>query len=62
MLQLTARLRERGAEIVVVSCNPEILRLATRTLVLPTDIAERISPLVYISQKRGDTTPTDHVG
>jgi glucosamine--fructose-6-phosphate aminotransferase (isomerizing) len=48
MLQLTARLRERGAEIVVVSCNPEILRLATRTVVLPTDIAERISPLVYI--------------
>ncbi|MCS6829793.1 MAG: SIS domain-containing protein [Armatimonadota bacterium] len=48
MLQLTARLRERGAEIVVVSCNPEILRLATRVVVLPCDIAERISPLVYI--------------
>jgi len=48
MLQLTARLRERGAEIVVVSCNPEILRLATRMVVLPCDIAERISPLVYI--------------
>ncbi|MDW8290213.1 MAG: SIS domain-containing protein [Armatimonadota bacterium] len=48
MLQLTAKLRERGAEIVVVSCNPEILRLATRTIALPCDVAERISPLVYI--------------
>jgi len=48
MLQLTAKLRERGAEIVVVSCNPEILRLATRMVVLPCDITERISPLVYI--------------
>jgi glucosamine--fructose-6-phosphate aminotransferase (isomerizing) len=48
MLQLAARLRERGAEIVVISCNPEILRLATRMVVLPCDIAERISPLVYI--------------
>jgi len=48
MLQLTAKLRERGAEIVVISCNPEILRLATRMVVLPCDIAERISPLVYI--------------
>ncbi|MGQ9879937.1 MAG: SIS domain-containing protein [Armatimonadota bacterium] len=48
MLQLTAKLRERGAEIVVVSCNPEILRLATRMIALPCDVAERISPLVYI--------------
>ncbi len=48
MLQLTAKLRERGAEIVVVSCNPEILRLATRAVPLRWDINERISPLVYI--------------
>lgn len=49
MLQLAAKLRERGAEIVVVSCNPEILRLATRMVVLSCDPAERISPLVYIT-------------
>lgn len=48
MLQLTAKLRERGAEIVVVSCNPEILRLATRTVEMSCEVAERTSPLVYI--------------
>lgn len=48
MLQLAVKLRERGAEIVVISCNPEILRLATRNVAIPYEVAERISPIVYV--------------
>ena len=48
MLELAVKLRARGAEMVIVARNEELLGLAKRPLAIPTPIDELLSPLVYI--------------
>jgi glucosamine--fructose-6-phosphate aminotransferase (isomerizing) len=48
MLELALKLRERDAEMIVVSGSPEILELASRPLKVPVTVDELLSPLVYI--------------
>jgi glucosamine--fructose-6-phosphate aminotransferase (isomerizing) len=48
MVELALKLRERGAELIVVAHSPEILELATKPLALPLAVHELLSPLLYI--------------
>lgn len=48
MLELALTIRKRGAEMVIVSSEAEILDLATTRLPVPVEMDERLSPLVYI--------------
>ena len=48
MLDLARRLRERGAEIVLVSDQDELLQLATTAFGMSSDIDEALTPLVYV--------------
>jgi len=48
MLELALKLRDRGAELVAVSSNAEILELATVPIAVPVSVDELLSPLVYI--------------
>lgn len=48
MLEMAKRLRERGAETVILSSVGEILSLATTPFELKVEVEEELSPLVYI--------------
>ena len=48
MVELALKLRERGAEMVIIAHSSEILELATRPLPIQTVIEELLSPLLYI--------------
>ena len=48
MLELALKLRDRGAEMIIVARDPEILALASKQIPIPVDVAELLSPLVYI--------------
>ena len=48
MTELALKLRERGAELIVVARDPEILALATTPIEIPIEADEKISPLLYI--------------
>ncbi len=48
MLDIAKRLRERGAEAVILSSEEEILSLATTPFRIDVTVTEELSPLVYI--------------
>ena len=48
MLELALKLRDRGAEMIVVAADPEILALGSKQVAIPVQISELLSPLVYI--------------
>jgi len=48
MLDMAARLKDRGAEAVTLSSEDEILRLATTPFKLDVHLDEELTPLVYI--------------
>ncbi len=48
MLELAQKLKDRGAEMVVVARDPVILSLATKQIPISVDVCELLSPLVYI--------------
>ncbi|MGC8668100.1 MAG: SIS domain-containing protein [Chthonomonadales bacterium] len=48
MLELALKLRDRGAELVTVASDQEILKLATVPIPVPVSVDELLSPLVYI--------------
>ena len=48
MVELALKLRARNAEMVVIARNPEILDLAARSIEVPVEVDEWLSPLVYI--------------
>jgi glucosamine--fructose-6-phosphate aminotransferase (isomerizing) len=48
MLELAAKLRDRQAEMVIVAQDPEILSFAAKPILVPVDVPELLSPLIYI--------------
>ena len=46
--ELAPKLRDRGAELLVVARNPEILKMGVRSLSIPVLIEETLSPILYI--------------
>lgn len=48
MLDMAGRLRERGAETVILSSEQHILNTATTPFRLSVEVAEELSPLVYV--------------
>jgi glucosamine--fructose-6-phosphate aminotransferase (isomerizing) len=48
MLNLLKDLREQGADMTVISANPEALALADLAIPLPADIPEWLSPIVAV--------------
>ncbi len=50
LITFFSQLKERGADLIVVSANPEALALAQTPLPIPTGIPEWASPLVTVVQ------------
>lgn len=48
MLDLAGRLRERGAEAIIVSDQADILNLAVTPIGMSSEIDEAVTPLVYV--------------
>lgn len=48
MKELAERVRQRGADSLVISSEPAILKLGTRSLRMPARIPDRESPIPYI--------------
>ncbi|MCE5323949.1 SIS domain-containing protein [bacterium] len=48
MKDIAARLKDRKAEMVVISSEDDILQMATRQFKIPVQIEEELSPLLYI--------------
>ncbi|HHY46761.1 MAG TPA: SIS domain-containing protein [Firmicutes bacterium] len=48
MVELTDKLLERGAEVVVISSSEALLKKATTPVKMPVEVPEVLSPLLYI--------------
>jgi glucosamine--fructose-6-phosphate aminotransferase (isomerizing) len=48
MKRMAEKVRERGADLLVISSEPAVLRLGTRALRMPVRVPDRYSPIPYI--------------
>jgi glucosamine--fructose-6-phosphate aminotransferase (isomerizing) len=49
MIEMADRLEKKGAELIIISDNDEILKKATTAFTIPVKVDDMLSPLVYIT-------------